>query len=133
MRTKTKRKPRKRSGIRAALFAAPLLIILFPLLCGAKKKPALDTYATVSVSVYDDGGRALPDANLSLVLEGQSKAKPMEAVADSRGEYVFRVPPGPAHYALTAQAKGYQSQQKSVLVEDQERVEVTFQLERQSK
>lgn len=135
MRTKTKRRPRKRSGTRAGLLAAPLLIslLLLPLQGAGKKKPTLDTYATVGVSVYDDGGRALPDANLSLVLEGQSKAKPLEAVADSRGEYVFRVPPGPAHYTLTAQAKGYQSLQKSVMVEDQERVEVTFQLERQSK
>ena len=57
----------------------------------------------------------------------------MEAVSDARGEFVFRVPPGPAHYSVTVAAKGYQSQRKSVSVEDQERVEVTFQLERESK
>jgi hypothetical protein len=137
MRTKTRRRPKKRSGIRAVLLAAPLLItwllLLLPLQGAEKKKPTLDTYATVGVSVYDGDGRVLPNANLILVLDGQSKAKPLEVVADSRGEYVFRVPPGPAHYTLTARAKGYQSQQKSVMVEDQERVEVTFQLERQSK
>jgi hypothetical protein len=133
MRTRTKRRQRKKIGIRAALFASRLLLILFPLLCVANKKPAPDTYATVSVSVYDDSGYALADAHLKLVLDGQSRAKPLEAVADSRGEYVFRVPPGPAHYSLTAEAKGHQSQTKSVMVEGQERVEATFQLERQSK
>jgi hypothetical protein len=137
MRTKTRKRPRKRSGIRAALLAVPLLItlllLLLPLQGAGKKKPALDTYATVGVSVYDGDGRVLPNANLILVLDGQSKAKPLEAMADSRGEYVFRVPPGPSHYTLTAQARGYQRLQKSVMVEDQERVEVTFQLERQSK
>ena len=37
------------------------------------------------------------------------------------------------HYSVTVHAKGYQSQRKTVSVEDQERVEVTFQLERESK
>jgi len=37
------------------------------------------------------------------------------------------------HYLVTVSAKGYQSQQKTVSVHDQERVEVTFQLEAQSK
>ena len=57
----------------------------------------------------------------------------MEAVSDARGEFVFRVPPGPTHYTVTVHAKGYQSQRKTVSVQDQERVEVTFQLERESK
>ncbi len=54
-------------------------------------------------------------------------------VSDARGEFVVRVPPGPMHYNVTVHAKGYQSQRKTVSVEDQERVEVTFQLERESK
>jgi hypothetical protein len=36
-------------------------------------------------------------------------------------------------YLVAVAAKGYQSQQKSVSVQDQERVEVTFQLDRESK
>jgi hypothetical protein len=156
-----KRKPRKKIGTNRARFAsqlaarllplafltlASLPVALLPLQATPKKKPALDTYAMVSVSVFDDGGYALAGANLTLAPEGQSsssadsspdkakgKIKPMEAVSGERGEYVFRVPPGPMHYMVTANAKGYQSQRKSVSVEDQERVEVTFQLERQSK
>ena len=58
----------------------------------------------------------------------------MQAVSDARGEFMFRVPPGPACTTPSSvAAKGYQSLRKSVAVEDQERVEVTFQLDRESK
>ena len=138
-----KRKPRKRIGTNPELLSSLLLIILlcpasFSLQAAAKKKPALDTYATLSGSVFDDRGYAFPDANVSVVSEApadkpKGKEKPMEGVSGARGEFVFHVPPGPAHYAVTVEAKGYQGQTKSVSIEDQERVEVTFQLERQSK
>jgi hypothetical protein len=129
---KTRRKPRKRSGTSWVLLASLYLIALLPAAV-AKKKPALDTYAIVSGNVFDGGGYALAGADVFLTPEAQPKAKPMQSVSDARGEFVFRVPPGPAHYSVTVQTKGYQSQQKSVGVEDQERVEVTFQLQRESK
>jgi hypothetical protein len=57
----------------------------------------------------------------------------MEAVSDARGEFLFRVSPVPMHYNVTVAAKGYQILRKSVIVEGEQRVEVTFQLERESK
>lgn len=135
---KRKRKPRKRigtSGLRLSMLLAALLGVTFFPLAAAKKKPALDTYAIVSVSVFNDSGYALPDADLTLAPDGQpdKPTKKMEAVSDARGEFVFHVPPGPMHYIVEVADKGYQSQRKSVSVENQERVEVTFQLERESK
>jgi hypothetical protein len=140
---KKKRKLKKRIGTSALAGFVAALLALFPLAASAKKKPALDTYATLSGSVFDDRGYALPDANVTVALDAQSdssssgkpkgKVKPLEAVSDARGEFVLRVPPGPAHYNLSVEAKGYQAQRKSVNVEDQERVEVTFQLEHESK
>jgi Carboxypeptidase regulatory-like domain len=130
---KRKRKPRKRIGISSILCAGLLLAALVPGAARAKKKPALDTYAIVSGTVFDEGGYALPDVDVTLTSGAQPKSKPMDAVSSARGEFTFRVPPGPAHYQVTAQSKGYQSQTKSVAVQDQERVEVTFQLARQSK
>jgi hypothetical protein len=130
---KTKRKKKKRSGTSAAFAAGLLLIALVSSAAAAKKKPAPDNSATVSGSVFDDRGYALPDAEVTLAPEAQPKAKPMEAVSDTRGEFVLHVPAGPVRYVVTVQAKGYQSQRKTVAIEDQERVEVTFQLERQSK
>jgi Carboxypeptidase regulatory-like domain len=131
---KKKRNPKKRIGTSLLLFSALLLIALLPS-AAAKKKPSLDTYGVVSGTVFDGSGYALPDANVTLAPESESgdKTKPMETVSSARGEFVFHVPPGPMRYSVAVAAKGYQSQQKSVSVQDQERVEVTFQLDRESK
>ena len=119
----------------ACCFFPALLLIAFLPSASAKKKPSLDTYAVVSGTVFDGSGYALPDANVTLAAERESgeKTKPMETVSSARGEFVFRVPPGPMRYSVAVTAKGYQSQQKTVSVQDQERVEVTFQLDRESK
>ena len=139
---KRKRKPRKRIGTRGVLVGVllpALLLVAFlpvaaPSPAGAKKKPAPDTYAVVSGSVFDDHGYALPDANVTLAADPPpANTKPMQAVSDARGEFIFHVPPGPARYTVVVAAKGRQTQRKSVSVQDQERVEVTFQLEAESK
>jgi len=135
MRMKKKRKPRKRIGTSLPLVGALLLLALFPLAAAPKKKPVLETYALLSGSVFNDRGLALPDADVTIAPEAAqtTKTKPLEAVSDARGEFVVRVPPGPANYIVAVRAKGFQSQRKSVAINDQERVEVTFQLERESK
>ena len=139
MKTKKKRKPKKRIGTNLSVLLALLLVAILPVAAAPKKKPAPDTYAVVSGSVFDSSGYALPGADATLAPDVQApgvqaqKVKPIEAVSDARGEFVVRVPPGPMHYIVAVHAKGYQSQQKTVSVQDQERVEVTFQLERESK
>jgi Carboxypeptidase regulatory-like domain len=130
---KRKKRPRTRIGTKPVLAGVLLLACGLAVLAASKKKPADDTYAIVSGTVFDPGGYALPDANAKLTFEAPAKAKPLEAVASERGEFVFRVPPGPAHYTVTVSAKGFQAQSKTVEVQDQERVEVTFQLDKQSK
>ncbi len=137
MRTKKKRK--KRIGISLIATSVVLLVAaLVPIAAAAKKKPALDTYAMISGSVFQESGYALRDAAVTVVAEPLSggaavKTQKMEAVSDARGEFILRVPPGPMNYAIVVSAKGYQSLRKPVTVEGQERVEVTFQLERESK
>jgi hypothetical protein len=134
-------KKRKKRIIGTSLIGTSLVLLaatLLPAVAAAKKKPALDTYAVISGSVFQESGYALPDAAVTLLAEPASggaavKAQKMEAVSDARGEFLFRVPPGPMNYAIVVAAKGYQSLRKSVTVEGQERVEVTFQLDRESK
>ncbi len=134
-----KKKRKKRIGTSLIGTSVLLLLAAFvPVAAAAKKKPALDTYAVISGSVFQESGYALADAAVTLVAEPASggaavKEQKMEAVSDARGEFIFRVPPGPMNYAIVVAAKGYQSLRKSVAVEGQERVEVTFQLERESK
>jgi len=134
-----KKKRKKRIGTSLIGSTSVLLLAaLLPVAAAAKKKPAPDTYAMISGSVFQESGYALPDAIVTLVAEPASgttavKAQKMEAVSDARGEFILRVPPGPMNYSIVVAAKGYQSLKKSITVEGQERVEVTFQLERQSK
>lgn len=137
---KKKRKRKKRIGTSLILLLAGLLpaAVFLPSPALAKKKPALETYAVISGSVFQESGYALADAAITLTADPPAGSEPaktpkMEAVSDARGEFILRVPPGPAHYSVTVAAKGYRNLVKSVTVEGEERIEVTFQLERESK
>jgi hypothetical protein len=130
---KTKRKNRKRIGISLVLLAAAIVPI-----AAAKKKAAPGPTAVISGSVFQESGYALPDAGATVFAEppaGSSagKTEEMEAVTDARGEFIFHVAAGPRRYTVAVGAKGYQTLSKTVSVEGEERVEVTFQLERESK
>lgn len=137
MRTKKKRK--KKIGTSLIGISLTLLVAaLLPFAAAAKKKPPLETYALISGSVFQESGYSLPDAAVTLVAEPPSgdaavKVPKMEMASDARGEFIFRVPPSPMSYTIVVAAKGYQSQRKSVSVEGETRIEVTFQLERESK
>jgi hypothetical protein len=139
MRTRTKKKRKRKIGTSLIGTSVVLLMAaLLPFAAAAKKKPALETYALISGSVFQESGYALPDAAVTLVAEpppgsAAAKVQKMEMVSDARGEFIFRVPPSPMSYAIVVAAKGYQNQRKSVSVEGETRIEVTFQLERESK
>jgi Carboxypeptidase regulatory-like domain len=130
------KRKKKRSGISLAL---PLLAaILSPLAATPKKKPAPAAYGLVAGTVFQQSGFALPNADLVLIPDPQldsarGKVKKLETVSDGRGEFVFRVPAVSMRYTLKVEAKGYQAQQKSVSVEGEGRIDVTFQLEPESK
>jgi hypothetical protein len=129
-----KKRPKKRSGTKLVGLAALFLAAFLPLAATPKKKPARDTYAVVSGSVFQENGYALPDAAVTVAPEAQpGKAGTMEATSNARGEFVVRVPPGPLRYVVAVDAKGYQTLRKTVNIEGQERVEVTFQLQRESR
>jgi hypothetical protein len=140
-------KRKKRSGTNAAsavrfgLRFVP--IALAALACvltlqGAKKKTVPEGYSLVAGSVFNAAGYAIPDADVVLMPDPQPdsaplKIKKLQTVCDSRGEFTFRVPPSAMHYILSAGAKGYRAAQKPVVVQGEERVDVTFQLEPESK
>ena len=107
---------------------------------GAKpgdKKTNGESYALVGGTVFQESGFALPHALVTLSPEPQAgaeaKAKKMQAITDARGEFVFRVPAGAMHYTIKVAARSYQTQQKPLIVEREERVDVTFQLQPESK
>ena len=127
----------RRDGL-AATGALVLLLSCVPPAAGAKKKAVPQSYATVAGTIFDQRGYALPSADVALIpdLAGENarvKTKKLQAISDSRGEFAFHVPPGAMQYTVKVAAKGYQSSQKSVSVQGEERVDVTFQLEPESK
>ncbi len=104
----------------------------------AKKKAVPQSYALVAGTVFQQSGYALPNAGVTLIPDPQgdntrAKVKRLEAISDARGEFVFRVPLGSMQYTVKVAAKGFQTAQKSVSVQGEERVDVTFQLQPESK
>jgi hypothetical protein len=102
------------------------------------KKVNAESYALVGGTVFQESGFALPNALITLIPEplasdSAAKAKKMQAISDARGEFVFRVPAGARRYTVRVAAKSHQTQEKSVNVEREERVDVTFQLQPESK
>jgi len=116
-----------------------LLLAFLPAVTqAAKKKAAPEAYGLVSGTVFQEKGFALPDADITLIPDpsadsAQIKVKKLQTVSDTRGEFVFRVPPASMRYKITVSAKGYQKQQKSTTIQGEEHIIVTFQLEPESK
>lgn len=125
-----------KSGSRALVFLLAGLVSLGLLWAGKKKEPkAAAAYSVVAGTVFRDTGFALPGAEVNLWpadAEGK-KIKKLTFTTNTRGEFAFRVPAVRASYNLSAAAKGYQSQKKTVEVQPEERVDATFSLAAESK
>lgn len=135
-RTKTRKRRKKKKRIGISLLLA--LIAILPPAQAAKKKTEPESYALVSGTVFRDPGLALPNATVILTPDPSPgapavKIKKQQTVCNSRGEFVFRLPPLSMHYTVRAAAKGYRDQEKSIDVEGEARVDVTFSLQAQSK
>ena len=133
-------KRKKRIGIRAPgrlSVAAAMLACILPIQA-AKKKSSQETYSLIAGTVFSANGYALAVADVLLTSDPHPdsaplKLKKLQAVSDSRGEFAFRVPPGAMHYIISASARGYRAVQKPVVLQGEDRVDVTFQLDPESK
>ena len=133
-------KRKKRSGtkaVRGVSLAAAMLVCILPV-HAAKKKTVPEGYSLIAGTVFSANGYALPDAEVALTPDPQPdsaplKVKKLQVVSSSRGEFAFRVPPGAMHYIVSASVKGYHAAEKPVIVQGEERVDITFQLDPESK
>jgi Carboxypeptidase regulatory-like domain len=155
MRTTTKKmrkRKKRRSGTSEAqqlilsrtriLAALLLLTFAFPHL-HADSKPAgqkgARPYAVVAGTVFREPGFALAGAVVAVRAEppdGETlpkEFKPQKTVSDGRGEFAFHVPPLPMRYVVSVSAKGFRPDHKSAEIRGEERVDVTFQLQEESK
>jgi hypothetical protein len=115
--------------ILAAAFALPGL--------GDKKK-APEPYLLLDGTVFRETGFALPNAEVVVIPDPppdapRQKTKKMQAVSDARGEFAFRLPTGSMRYIIKVSAKGFRNEEKSVTVQGEDRLDVTFQLHEESK
>jgi hypothetical protein len=136
-RTKTKkRRKRKKKRIGISLLLA--LFAILPQVQGGQKKAETESYSLVSGTVFRDPGFALPGATVTLTpVPSQdarsAKIKKQQTVCNSRGEFVFRIPPVSMHYIVRAAAKGYREEEKPVEIQGEARVDITLSLHDQSK
>ena len=83
-------------------------------------------------TVFRESGLALPGAEVTLrpdsASPGTKPGKPQKQVSDARGEFAFRVPAEPMRYRVTAAAKHFQAQEKTVEIQGDERANVTLTL-----
>ena len=111
------------------------VLLLFPsigLLAQGTKKKA-EPYAIVAGTVFRDPGFAQPGASVVLVLKSAPAKKLQEQVSSPRGEFAFRVPPGPNIYLVTATLKGFQTAREEIEIQDQEQINATLLLVPESK
>jgi len=125
---------RKRIGTSLLLAAA---ILTLPCLAD-KKKAAPEQYVVLYGTVFRDTGFALADAGVEVVPVVESgkesvKVKKMQVVSNGRGEFAFHLPAQPMRYVVKVSARGYQSQEKPVTVQNDDRIDLTFQLQPESK
>ncbi len=133
MRTRKKKTRRTKTKIGSKLQRLTLAAVVAYCTLAVAASPARDkdkdkkseSYALVAGTVFRDPGFAMPGVEVVLI---PAKGKKQKTVSDHRGEFVFRVPPGQAGYTLAVSAKRFEPQQKTVSVNGEERVEVTFSL-----
>jgi len=124
----TKRKTRTRIGTRLLPFLALLLLCLVEASAGAGQK----SYAVVAGTVFREPGFTLPGAEVVLRMTvpppGVKRPKPLTVRSDGRGEFAFHVPAGKAEYLLSVKADGFLGEEKPVMIESEERVDIYFTL-----
>jgi hypothetical protein len=129
---------RKRRKRRTGISLLLSMIAILPQAQAGGKKTEPESYALVSGTVFRDPGFALPNVTVTLTPNPPHEASPgkirkLQTVSNSRGEFVFRVPPTTMRYTVRAVAKGYREEEKSVEVQGETRVEVTLSLHEESK
>jgi Carboxypeptidase regulatory-like domain len=126
-----------RSNRRVGLYALLLALVLAPdrPACAKDKKPKqqpLQAYAIVGGTVFRESGLVLPGAEVMLTPDpgtsGAKLGKPQKQISDARGEFAFRVPSEPMRFRVTAAAKHFKMQEKTVEIQGYERADVTLTL-----
>jgi len=106
----------------------------FPAAAQTGKQKSVPPHAVVAGTVFRDPGLAQAGAAVTLSLKDDAKGKKLQtAASDTRGEFAFRVPPGPATYVVRAALKGFRPTQQEIEITGEEQVNATLLLVPESK
>jgi hypothetical protein len=109
------------------LFAAPA----FPRK-KEKEKPAA-AFALIAGTTFRAPGFALPGSRVRVEPRAPESSgvrlKAVEVLTDSRGEFALRVPVVPMEWTVHVQVNGYHPQIRTVRVDGEQRVDLSFILE----
>jgi hypothetical protein len=130
-----RKKKRTGSSHSLALALAVLLLGTGAVSAGADRKKQPPAYALVAGTVFRDTGMSLAGAEVAIEIVAAENSKPRKwkAVTDARGEFAVRLPAVAASYKVTAGARGYEPQQKTIQMAGEDRVDVFFRLDPASK
>ncbi len=114
--------------MRRRLAAAVVGLLMVVALTAAPKKKQKEPLALISGTVFQSSGFLLRGAKVVAVSQPERKIK-FESQTGQRGEFALRVPVAKGPYLVTAEAKGFEEQQKTAEVYESEKTTVTFQLQ----
>ena len=133
MRMKTRTKPKRTKTRTGSSLVLALLAVAGAFTADGKEKKAPEAYAVIAGTTFRPPGFALPGAKVRIAPEstasGGVKLKSAEAQTDARGEFAVRVPVVPMKWTVHVQANGYEAQAKTVSIDGEQRVDLSFQLE----
>ena len=131
------RKKKRTSGSSPSRFLLALAILSAGALAAAGKSGKPEPFALIAGSVFRDTGFSLAGAELTVEpapeAKTPSKFKRIKTVTDARGEFAVRVPSVPMRYTVSVKARRYRLDKKEVSIQGEERVELFFRLEPESR
>jgi hypothetical protein len=135
MKMKMKRRKRKKKRSISLLLLAAAFVLPG---IAAKKRAPPEPYVLLDGTVFRETGFAFPNAEVVVIPDPAPDAQPpkvkrLQTVSDARGEFAFRLPLASMRYIVKVHAKGYRNKEKSVSVQGEDRLDVTFQLHENSK
>ena len=127
------RKRKRTSGSSLSRFLPVLAILAAGALAAAGKSGRPEPFALIAGSVFRDTGFSF--AGVELTVEPAPEPKPpskfkrIKTVTDARGEFAVRVPAAPMRYTVSVKARRYRPDRKEVSIQGEERVDLIFRLE----
>lgn len=102
-----------------------LLILSIAGFAAEKKEKKQESYSIVAGTVFRPPGFSLAGAEVTLKPE---KGSAQKAVANSRGEFAFRVPSKFTSYNVKVKATGFEAQEKNIEIGIDQRIDLAFEL-----